>query len=240
MRRNFFVVLVVLLAGGLTGCSWQKKSTATVSSSTTQVPQSVAEATIAPSADGSATSLTDTYTQDTTINLTFDSAKVTEAFDQAYQEAYADANATLKGKAKFCNILAEISPTEKVESAKLSFFFISDDQADWYWIGQKDQLQDRKVRLFAAKRDFTQISCSPATTDQLNTNYADALKIAAASGKDSFSKNDLARIEVYLQNSNWKVDAWKTDSSIISQTASIAGQAAAASATATSTAATAS
>jgi hypothetical protein len=223
--KKSFLFLVLGIAVVLSGCSWQKKSTATVSD-TDQVSQAAAEATVVTT-DSSETdtsltdSLVDTSPSSDAFNLDFESQKITDLFDQAYQEAYSDANATLKGKAKFCNGLAEFTPAQSPDSAKLSFFFTSDDQTDWYWIGQKDLLENKKIRMFAAKRDFSDIACTSVTTDQLTANYADALKTVVESSKTTFTEGEPSKIKIFIEGYTWKVEFWKTDSTITSQTAPI-------------------
>lgn len=223
--KKSFLFLVLGIAVILSGCSWQKKSTATVSD-TDQVSQAAAEATVAATDSGETdTSLTDslvsTSSSSDAFNLDFESQKITDLFDQAYQEAYSDANATLKGKAKFCNGLAEFTPTQSPDSAKLYFFFTSEDQTDWYWVGQKDLLENKKIRMFAAKRDFADIACTSVTTDQLTANYADALKTVVSSSKTTFTEGEPSKIKIYIEGYTWKVEFWKSDSTITSQTAPI-------------------
>ncbi len=223
--KKIFLVFVVTVSILLTGCSWQKKSSATVSDSD-KVTEAEAEATIAATGnDEGDISLTDPLVDSgsasDTFNLNFESQKVTDLFDQAYQEAYSDANATLAGKAKFCNSLAEFTPAQSPDSAKISFFFTSEDQNDWYWVGQKDLLENKKIRLFGAKRDFTDIACTSVTTDQLTANYADALKTVAESKKTTFTTGEPSKIKIYIEGYTWKVEFWKTDSTITSQTAPI-------------------
>jgi hypothetical protein len=222
--KKIFLVFVLGISVILTGCSWQKKSSATVTDSS-KVSDAAAEATVAATDKATDTSLTDAFVDtssgDSTFNLDFESQKITSLFDQAYQEAYSDANATLKGKAKFCNSLAEFTPAQSPDSAKLYFFFTSDDQTDWYWIGQKDLLENKKIRLFAAKRDFTDIACTSVTTDQLTANYADALKTVVDSKKATFAAGEPSKIKIYIEGYTWKVEFWKSDSTITSQTAPI-------------------
>lgn len=223
--KKIFLVFIVTLSVLLTGCSWQKKSSATVSDSD-QVTDVEAEATVAAT-DSSEddTSLTDSLADSTsstdTFNLDFESQKITDLFDQAYQEAYSDANATLAGKAKFCNSLVEFTPAQSPDSAKISFFFTSEDQTDWYWVGQKDLLENKKIRLFGAKRDFTDMACTSVTTDQLTANYADALKTVAESKKTTFTADEPSKIKIYIEGYTWKVEFWKSNSTITSQTAPI-------------------
>lgn len=231
MKRKFFVFLLATLAISLTGCSFQKKSDITTSNANSnQISQEAAGASAVPEATGSGTSTTGALVQDSAgsvLDLNFDSDTIDDTFNQSYQEAYSDANSTLKGQAKFCNVMVEMSPTQNPATAKLNFFFTTDSQKDWYWLNQKDLLENIKKRMFAAKRDFSEISCVSTTVNSISVNYADALKEAVDSGGASLNSTDIAKIKIYLEGTNWKIDGWKNDSTIASQSVPFSSTAAA-------------
>jgi hypothetical protein len=221
MKHKLLVLSLVACSFILFGC--QKKSTVSVSSTgADQIPQSAAEGSAVPAATGSQVigSATQSATGVSGFNLDYDDTAVGSAFTENYQEALADANGTLKNQAKFCNIIAEFAPSEKPSSAKLNFFFSADAQKDWYWLGQKDQLENQKKRMFAAKRDYKEITCSSLTVDQLAVTYAKAYEAVIKSGKISLSSSDVAKIKIYLDDKLWRVDIWKNDSTIVTQTVS--------------------
>jgi hypothetical protein len=232
LKKPIILLLCIVLGATLTGC--QKKTTTTTGVSSSDIPASAAMSTASAQANPADASSSGDLTSG--LSSSYNTQDITNLYSQNYQEALTDANATLKNQASFCNTQIEFSPTQSVTTADIKFFFQSPAQAQWYWVGQKDNLEGKKRRFFAAKRDFDDVVCTTAITpDKVVTNFADAYSSAVSSSKISINA-DTVKISITFDGDNWKITQWKTDSTITSTTVSALAAVTTAQSSATSTA----
>lgn len=163
-----------------------------------------------------------TDSDDTTVSniAQYETQTITDLYSQDYQEALADANVTMKNQASFCNNFVEFSPNQSLDTANFKFFFESPSQSQWYWLGQKDNQEGKKRRMFAAKRDFSDVICTTAISpDKVVNNYADAYTSAVESGK-IVASSDILKVTMTFEGDNWKITMLKSDLTTTSATIS--------------------
>lgn len=220
MKKLFLILGCLFVVPILSGCSWQKKAT-TTTDTTAGVATDTADTTGATDTTASATATTDTSSTQTepssgsvTTEITIVSTAA-KTYNDNLQKANQNAVATIADNI-FCNVTIEYPAQGTYSIATESFFFTSANASlkDWYWVVQFDQIENVRRELFAARRDFKDISC--AKPDQaLKVSFAEAVEKAVSNGAlTALDSQDAARVKIYLTKDStdifWQITVFST------------------------------
>lgn len=199
---TFCVIAVFALS--FSGC--QKKSTVSVSSSSTPIPDALQKIDSGVSASGSATANSSATSEGQSfIN---DTASIDSTFQQNYQVALDDAQKSLKSGVKYCGAKITFYGATLSQDNKQSFIFYSNDFSnDYYWVVSLNGYQDNlKTRAFAAKKDMTsEIKCMTASGSAPGTFSDIYAKVISG---EQFKKTDpgtIAETTLETMDSGWSV-----------------------------------
>jgi len=191
--------VLVLAVLGVTAAGCIPKSN-TASNSGSPTPTSTSSA-ISPGGQIPTTS---------TTAVTIDLTQTTQAYNDNYKKAVAEAAKGFSNKVKFCTVLIEFPPSD-VANTTQSFYFVSTDTANtsmqsYYFVVQFDLVANKMKRAFMVKKDQTDIACTKLTNDQVKVGYALAYKTAGKKGYfSSFKITDVYKIQMLLQDAGWQI-----------------------------------
>jgi hypothetical protein len=158
-----------------------------------------------------------TATADTSTTGKSDSDQLKIVYDANFKAASQNANSSLQNTAKFCTAIIEF-PVGQISKATESFFFDSTNSAlkDWYWVVQYNQLENKRLELFAAKRDFKDLVCTTFEGGIPNLSFSEAYQSVQGSGALAAELTDSAvKTKIILSDKAWKFEVWGKDGKIL-------------------------
>ena len=204
LKKIATLCVIGVFALSFSGC--EKKSTVSVSSSATPIPDALQKIDSGVSASGSAVATSSaTSDEQSFIN---DAASIDSTFQQNYQVALEDAQKSLKSGVKYCGAKITFYGATLSQDNKQSFVFYSNEFSnDYYWVVSLNGYQDNlKTRAFAAKKDMTsEIKCMSATGSAPGTFSDIYSKVISG---EQFKKTDpgiIAETTLETMDSGWSV-----------------------------------
>ena len=211
--KFFLCVFSVFALFALGGCVKKSAVTTTespVAEATAQTEQSAS--TVPPGADVQIEATAGTSSSGKSDN---DQLKI--AYDNNYKAASQNANGSLQNTAKFCAVVIEF-PVGQISKATQSFYFDSTNSAlkDWFWVVEFNQLENKRLELFAAKRDYKDLVCTTFENGTPTLSFSEAYGSVQSSGALAAELTDSAvKTKIILSDKAWKFEVWGKDGKIL-------------------------